>query len=178
MNKLAIISLILGVFFLSACSQNNAEVKHGAVQTAGINKGQTPPDFSIKTIEGKDIQLSGFKNNRPILVYFWASWCPYCKQDFSIVKNIYPKYQDKVSFLAIDLDTNEDPKLINKYKEEMGLQWIDFAQGNPKVLSDYSITHTTTKYAIGKNGIIIYKGSGVFNKEQWEILLNALATSS
>ncbi len=178
MNKLVIISLIFGMLFLSACSQNDAEVKYDAVQTAGIDKGQTPPDFSINTIEGKEIRISNFKDNRPVLLYFWASWCPYCKQDLGIVKDIYPKYQDKVSFIAIDLDTNEDAELIAKYKEKMGLQWIDFAQGNPKVLSDYSITHTTTRYAIGKSGTIIYKGSGVFNKNQWEILLNALAASS
>jgi thiol-disulfide isomerase/thioredoxin len=177
MNKVVVSLIIFGIFFLSSCSQSNSDI-NTAVQLNGINKGQIPPDFSIKTIEGNEIKLSDFKGNKPVLLYFWASWCPYCKQDLRIVKDIYPMYKDKVNFVAIDLDTNEDAELIANYKEKMGLSGIDFAQGDPKVLSDYAITHTTTKYAIGKNGMIIYKGSGVFSKEQWEILLNSLATSS
>ncbi len=146
--------------------------------STGISKGQTPPDFIIKTIDGKEIRLSEFKGNKPVLLYFWASWCPYCKQDLGIAKDIFPNYADKAAFIAIDLDLNENADLIRKYKEKMGLRNIEFAEGNKRILSDYSIIYTTTKYAIGKNGEIIYKGSGVFTKEQWEVLLNGLATSN
>lgn len=177
MTKVAITLIIFGILFLNSCSQNNSDF-NSAVQLTGINKGQTPPDFSIRTIEGKEIRLSDFKGNKPVLLYFWASWCPYCKQDLGVVKDIYPMYRDKVNFIAIDLDINEGAELIANYKEKMGLLGINFAQGDPKVLSDYAITRTTTKYAIEKNGMIIYKGSGVFSKEQWEILFNAMATSS
>ena len=176
--KLVVIAVLLSsILIISACSQNKP-VSHDSVQGAGINKGQIPPDFKIKTIEGKEMKLSDFKDNKPILLYFWASWCPYCKEDLGIVKDIYPKYADKVTFLAIDLDTGEDADLIRKYSERMKLQGIDFAQGSDKILSDYNVVYTTTKYAIGKNGEIIYKGSGVFTKEQWEVLLNGLATNT
>lgn len=169
--------LLMSILIISACSQNES-ASQNSMQNVGINKGQIPPDFTINTIEEKEIKLSEFKNNKPILLYFWASWCPYCKEDLSIVKDIYPKYADKVTFLAIDLDTGEDADLIRKYSERMKLQGIDFAQGNNQILSDYNVVYTTTKYAIGKNGEIIYKGSGVFTKEQWEVLLNGLATST
>ena len=169
--------LLIGILIISACSQNKP-ASQDSVQDAGLNKGQIPPDFQIKTIEGKEIKLSDFKDNKPILLYFWASWCPYCKEDLGVVKDIYPKYADKVTFLAVDLDTGEDVDLIRKYSERMKLQGIDLAQGNQQILSDYNVIYTTTKYAIGKNGAIIYKGSGVFTKEQWEVLLSGLAASS
>jgi len=75
------------------------------------------------------------------------------------------------------LDTNEKADLINNYKTRKNLQGIDFAEGKESILSDYGITHTTTKYAIGKDGTILYKGSGVFNEQQWEVLLSGLANS-
>lgn len=144
----------------------------------GIEKGQTPPDFSITTINGKQLRLSQFKQeNKPVLLYFWATWCPFCRKDFSVLKNVYPKYSDKVKILAIDLDTSEDDEIIQSYKNKMGLDGIDFAAGSANILSDYEITHTTTKYAVSKDGIILYKGSGAFNEQQWEVLLNALASS-
>jgi len=188
MYKINILSIFIVLLFaLSACTSStghrvavsgNSVTQQEVQASVGIDKGQLPPDFTIKTIDGKEYRLSQFaEQNKPVLLYFWATWCPFCRRDFSIVKNIYPKYTDKVAFLAIDLDTSENAQIIQQYKNELGLEGIDFATGNGKVLSDYQITRTTTKYAIGKNGLILYKGSGVFNEQQWEVLFNALVSS-
>lgn len=176
--------ILLSILFLSACSAKPENPATGNAASEklepsyGVQKGQIPPDFTIKTIDNKQYTLSDFsKQNKPILLYFWASWCPYCSKDFDVVKNIYPKYVDKVTFLAIDLDPNEKAGLIRNYKDRKGLEGIDFAEADINILSNYGITHTTTKYAIGKGGLISYKGSGVFNEQQWEILLSGLDSS-
>lgn len=178
MDKSYFASLILlSVIFINACSYSSTSTGSAISQqpSSGLNRGDIPPDFSITTIDGKQYTLDEFRNERPVLLYFWASWCPYCKQDLSIAKDIYPKYADKVKFIAIDLDTYEDADLIREYGEKMGLTGVDLAEADTKVLSDYAITRTTTKYAIGRSGMIIYKGSGVFTREQWDILLSGLA---
>lgn len=187
MRKIDILLLaVISLFVLSACTtsstghqvavNSNSAAQNQVQAAAGINKGNLPPDFTITTIDGKQLNLRELKNeNKPILLYFWASWCPYCSRDFDVVRNVYPNYADKVIFLAIDLDPNENAELINNYKNRKNLQGIDFAEADINVLSNYGITHTTTKYAIGKNGLIMYKGSGVFNEQQWDILLSGLA---
>lgn len=183
-----ILFCLLSILLISACTSNTgrqADASGNTVQqqanagaNAGIEKGQTPPDFAITTIDGKQLRLSKFKQeNTPVLLYFWATWCPFCRKDFSVLKNVYPKYSDNVKILAIDLDTSENDEIIQSYKKNIGLDGIDFAAGSANILSDYGITHTTTKYAVGKDGIILYKGSGVFNEQQWEVLLSALAGS-
>ena len=189
MKKIYIVGLILlSIIFISACASsrtghqvaasNVVAQQQGVQASIGIERGQLAPDFVVTTIEGNQVRLSQFREeNRPVLLYFWATWCPFCRRDFGIVKNVYPKYADKVTFLAIDLDISENAKIIQQYKNAMGLEGIDFALGNGKVLSDYQITHTTTKYAVGRNRIILYKGSGVFNEQQWEVLFNALANN-
>jgi len=186
MKKIHLVGLfLLSMIFVSACTPSTGHRvavsgnSVGQAQAAiGINKGNLPPDFTITTINGEQLNLRQFRNeNKPILLYFWASWCPYCSKDFDVVKNIYPEYADRVTFLAIDLDLNEDAELIKNYKNKKGLEGIDFAEGKESILSDYGITHTTAKYAIGRDGLILYKGSGVFNEQQWEVLLNGLANS-
>lgn len=170
--------ILLSMIFINACSYSSTSTGNTIPQqpSSGISRGDIPPDFSITTIDGKQYTLSEFRNERPVLLYFWASWCPYCRQDLSIVKEIYPKYADKVKFIAIDIDTYENADLIRKYGEKTGLIGVDFAEADTKILSDYSITRTTTKYAIGKDGTILYKGSGVFTEQQWEVLLSGLAS--
>src|SRR3989338_11258252 len=106
-NNLAVL-LLFSLIFVSACTVStghqiqSVEKQANEQSSAGIEKGQTPPDFTISTIEGKEIKLSQFRDDKPILLYFWATWCPYCKQDFNVVRNIYPKYKDQVAFLSID----------------------------------------------------------------------------
>ena len=185
MKKIYFMLILFSIFYITACSSSKTghqvPVSSNVISqqaTVGIDKGQIPPDFIITTIDGRQYRLSQFKEeNKPVLLYFWASWCPYCSRDFDVVKGIYPKYSDKVTFLAIDLDLNEDKELIKNYKDRKGLNGIDFATGKSNVLSDYAIKYTTTKYAIAKNGVILYKGSGVFNEQQWEVLFNALVNS-
>ena len=75
------------------------------------------------------------------------------------------------------MDINENAELIKNYKNKKGLVDADFAEGKESMLSAYGITHTTTKYAIGKDGTILYKGSGVFTEQQWEVLLSELSSS-
>ena len=180
--------ILLSIIFISACVSSskghqvvtgNVAAQQQEVQASvGIERGQLAPDFVVTTIEGNQVRLSQFREeNKPVLLYFWATWCPFCRRDFGIVKNVYPKYADKVIFLAIDLDTSETASYIQQYKDAMGLEGINFATGNGRVLSDYQITHTTTKYAVGRNGAILYKGSGVFNEQQWEVLFNTLVSS-
>ena len=176
--------LVLVVVFVSSCASSgaNAATKENPAGASslpeGIEKGSIPPDFTITTIEGKEISLFQLRGEKPVLLYFFATWCPYCREDFSVVKNIYPSYADEVMFLAIDLDLDENANVIRHYQEGEGLSKMDFARGRSDILSDYAIRYTTTKYALGKDGRIIYKGSGVFSEEQWHILLGSLAEST
>jgi thiol-disulfide isomerase/thioredoxin len=178
--------LILGLL-LSACApaaqslNNQAETKTTSATTPvknpsiGLNKGQNPPDFTVATIDGKKFSLSQLKEDKkPVLIYFWATWCPFCKKDFSALKNVFPEYKDKLIFIAMDLDTTENAETIRQYMRAGGITGVDFTTGDLKVLSDFKVTSTTTKFALGADGSIIYKGSGAFNEQQWSVLLDAL----
>ena len=178
--------LILVLFFILAVSsvfagcsgQSNTSLPMGhSVQDVGNDKGDVAPDFSVKLIDGTDFKLSDYKGEKPVLLYFWATWCPYCKEDFSVVKNVYPKYKDGVEFLAMDLDSSEDIESIKEYVNKMGLHDIKFTTAQSSVLVDYGVHSTTTKYAIGRNGLILWKGSGAVDEETWETIFTGLKNS-
>ncbi len=152
---------------------------HAYEASVGINKGDKPYDFTIKTIDGKEFNLyRNIENKKPTLVYFFATWCPFCAKDFAVVDKIYPKYKDKVDFIAIDLDLKEDEKIIREYRDRYNHQFIQFAPGKAEILENYAIRYTTTKYAVSKDGIILWKGSGELDANTWEIIFKGLIESS
>ncbi len=154
-----------------------AEGDHTALIPEGNTKGFTAPDFTIKTIDGKTVSLQQLVSEKPTLLYFWATWCPYCKRDLAAASKVYPDYKDKVNFLAIDLDPKESIAAIAAYKRNGGHDFIDFAPADVKVLQDYGITSTTTKFAIDRNRIILWRGSGEVDEKTWRVILDGLASS-
>ena len=149
---------------------------HALLLETGNSKGNRAPDFTVTTTEGTPLTLSELTvQKKPVLLYFFASWCPYCKRDLAVANTVYPLYADKVKLVAVDLDLNENTQLIATYKKNEKHDGMDFAPGYEKVLQDYGVVYTTTKYAIDRNGIILWKGSGEVDDKTWTILLKGLA---
>ena len=176
---------IIVILFLSyGCLQNNnLELKTKSVNqqlnqvsTIGNQVGNIPYDFVVVTTEGKAVRLNDFiENKKPVIVYFMATWCPWCAKDYAALSKVYKDYENNISMISISLDLNENLLTLREYKKKYPkLQNTIFAQGQYEILVDYKVTKTTTKYAIDRNGKIIYAGLGAFDEEQWKILLDAL----
>ena len=180
MNK----RLLLGIFLLSmvfvyGCARGGGPspgIQGQAVGgSVGINQGNLAPDFTVTTIEGKTVRLSELTNDKPTVLYFFATWCPNCARDLAAVKDVYPQYSDKVNFLAIDMDSRESDAQIANYKQRMNLANVDFAAGNRNILSDYNVVYTTTKFFIGKGGTILNKGVGGIDANTWHQVFQSMS---
>jgi peroxiredoxin len=180
------LSLVLMVFvygcarggghFGSADGQTSTSMQGQAVgANVGVNQGNLAPDFNIKTVDGSRINLREYTQDKPTVLYFFATWCPHCGNDLSALSKAYSQYSDKVNFLAIDLDLRESENQIISYRQRMNLGNMDFAAGNNNLLRDYNVVYTTTKYMIGKGGVILNKGTGEVNEHTWNQIFQAMA---
>jgi thiol-disulfide isomerase/thioredoxin len=183
MKKTIIALSLLLVVFAYGCARGggHADSLVSAIQgqaaggNVGVNQGNLAPDFNIRTVDGKSINLRKYTDDKPTVVYFFATWCPHCRNDLAAVSNIYSQYSDKVNFLAIGLDNRESEGVISNYQQRMNLGNVDFALGNNQVLRDYNVVYTTTKYMIGKGGVILNKGTGEVNEHTWGQIFQAMA---
>ncbi len=77
---------------------------------AGIcqeKEGSTAPDFEGKTIQGKEIKLSDYQG-KVVLLDFWASWCPPCREEMPALIKFYKSHTDPdFQLLAINIDDNK-----------------------------------------------------------------------
>lgn len=149
-----------------------------SLEKYGLGRGSIPPDFTI-TAEGKSITLSDFaKQQKPILVYFMATWCPFCAEDYKELSKVYKDYENRIAFLSISIDPQEDAAILEEYKKKYPeLQSMMFAPGKAGILKDYHVTKTTTKYGINKDGKIVYSGYGALEEDEWRKLLDLMIDS-
>lgn len=68
------------------------------------------PDWTLKSVSGETITLSEVAAEQPVIVLFWATWCPYCKALMPHIQSIRLEHGDKVRVLAVHFrDDNGDP---------------------------------------------------------------------
>jgi thiol-disulfide isomerase/thioredoxin len=78
--------------------------------TASVAEQRLAPDWTLKTPEGVPITLSEVAAKQPVLLLFWATWCPYCKALMPHLQSIDLEYGDKIEILAIHFrDDKGDP---------------------------------------------------------------------
>jgi len=169
--------LVVVVYGCTASNPDSPNIQGQSVggRGVGINKGNLAPDFTITTIDGKTLKLSDMTNDKPTVLYFFATWCPNCARDLAAVRDIYPQYVDKINFLAIDIDLRESESQIASYKQRMNLPNIEFAAGKRDVLANYNVVYTTTKFFIGKDGTILNKGVGGIDQNTWRQIFQSMS---
>lgn len=145
------------------------------ILSIGLNPGDTPPDFTLTSLDGHDVSLHEEMQKGPTLVYFFATWCPECRNDFKQLEGLYEEYAEDVNIIAISKDLSESKDKLASFQDRYpGLANLQILVGNDRVLKDYNVIYTTTKYSINDYQKIEYFGSGELSKEQWITLLEGM----
>ena len=67
------------------------------------------PDWSLASADGETIRLSAEVREQPVIILFWATWCPYCKALMPHLQSIRLEHGEDVKILAINFREDGDP---------------------------------------------------------------------
>ena len=117
-----------------------------------VAEGKVAPDFTLKSIDGKDISLSSLRG-KTVVLDFWGSWCGWCIKGMPKMKEYYAKYKDKLQILGIDCN-DTDQKWRDAVKKHE-LPWLHVRnEGKPDVTVLYGISGFPTKIVVSPEGKI------------------------
>jgi thiol-disulfide isomerase/thioredoxin len=98
----------MGVMF-----RTHGELPGGSNPPAdGIVVGAAAPPFSARALDGTDVTLAVLRG-RPVLIDFWASWCPPCRDSVIGLRRIADQYGDRLTIVGIGLD--DDPRAFEAF---------------------------------------------------------------
>jgi len=97
---LAFILLMTGAVFLYEKLQSEYEPKVDVSEEAEDINYQAP-DFEVIDSDGKTVRLSDFFG-KPIVLNFWASWCPPCKSEMPDFESAYREYGENINFIMVN----------------------------------------------------------------------------
>ena len=100
---------LLTTFGLSLYAQTPEEEELDRKYAAPLlQPGTDAPDFTLNDLSGKPVRLSDFRGRTVVLV-FWASWCPDCRAEIPLLKEMYAAADPaKVKFVSVSFDRDFD----------------------------------------------------------------------
>lgn len=153
----------LGYFVLSDYYKPNQEIQLEENASQQEEKEAFPaPDFTVYDAQGKEIKLSDFLG-KPVVVNFWASWCPPCKEEMPHFNKVYKEVQDDVVFMMIDLvdGQRETKESGQQYVEKQAYDFPVYFDIEQEAAYAYEISSIPTTLFIDAEGNIItgYRGA-------------------
>lgn len=139
------------------------------------------PVFLFKTDKGQQFDLSKFRNEKHVLICFWASWCGPCIKNIPLLKKIEETYRDKglqIISISIDQDREKWLKAVEKY-DMPWLQTCDL----PAYISErtmrtlYEVHYIPQYFLIDKKGDLIYQNFQSKDDDDYTVLKCVLAAN-
>jgi thiol-disulfide isomerase/thioredoxin len=129
-------------------------------QDSGIEIGKMAPAAALQTLDGKAADLSQFIGKKPVLMEFWATWCPNCRELEPTMKAMHAKYGSKVAFVGVAVSVNQSPALVKRYVGNHKLPWTQVYDANGKATDAYDVPATSYVVVVDKAGKVVYTGVG------------------
>jgi len=131
-----------------------------------IVAGQTAPDFSLKSIDGREYSLQKLLARGPVFVSFFKVSCPVCQFTFPFLERLYQRYGGKdVTFLGISQD---NARATKEFADEYGFTFPVVLDAEDYPASNaYGLTNVPTSLLIETDGSVKIASLG-FNKKDLE----------
>lgn len=140
-----------------------------SLAATGIDSGQPAPAFTLRSLDGETVSLADFRG-QPVLVNFWATWCPPCRKEMPAIQHVYEQHQD-ADFVVLAVNVQESEETIRPFVEEMGVTFPVLLDENGDVMKQYRIMGLPSSFFVARDGTIRTRKIGEMSEE---FLVNAV----
>ena len=122
-------------------------------QLRELTRGSAP-EIVAQTLDGEQLRLSAMRG-RPVLVHFWASWCPVCRIQEKGIHALATNH----AVLTVALDT-ATPQELRRYLQKKGLSFPVIRDAPGVIAGDYGVRGVPASFVVDSAGIIRFREVG------------------
>lgn len=149
--KYIIVSLSIIVFILIVAGLIFRE----QFQSKQVSWGKAD-DFTLETIEGKEINLYTVLKTKPAVLVFWTTWCTFCRKEMPEIEEFHLRNQKKIKVIGINVE--EDREKVERFINSIGISFPVVLDSDGKVKDLYGIKGIPVIFYIDEEKNILYYG--------------------
>jgi thiol-disulfide isomerase/thioredoxin len=131
-----------------------------SAQELGIEVGARAPAAGVETLDGKRTDLAQYIGKSPVLIEFWATWCPNCRELEPALIAAQKKYAGRVRFVGVAVSVNQSPERVKAYVRKHGLVHDILYDRRGAATAAYEVPATSYVVVVDSAGKVVYTGLG------------------
>ena len=160
-RRLALIGIVVGTaLLLGACGRSEPTPE----ETTLTKVGQTAPDFTVTTLDGRPFHLDA-ERGKVVVLDFFATWCPPCREEMPhLEQQVWQRFKgDRFAMLALGRE-HVDTELL-PFVKEFDLTFPVAADTNRDAFGLYAEEYIPRTVVVGADGTILFQSTGYEPKE-------------
>lgn len=138
--------------------------------------GEVIVDFAAPDPTGQTIRVSDFRG-QPVVINFWATWCPPCRMELPDFEAAYQAHQDDgLVILAVNQDESAD--LVSAFFRDYGLSFTPVLDMGSQISGAYGVRSFPTTVFVNAEGVVTAVHQGLLVAEQFEAYLSETLSGS
>lgn len=117
------------------------------------------PTFALPDLQGNEVRLETVLQEKPVLLVFWATWCPNCEAEVPELNELYKAHGDKAALLAASVQ--ESRAKVASFAQSKGIAYRVLLDEKGEVAGKYRVHGVPTLFVIDRDGTIRYEGHEV-----------------
>ena len=115
--------------------------------------GKPAKNFTLKTLKGEEKNLTQLRNGGNAIVFFWATWCPHCREQLHQLKQMGAEIEKKgIKIILVDLE--ESDKQVQAYVDKQQISFTVLLDEEATVGEQYEVVGVPTLIFIDKAGVV------------------------
>jgi len=154
---------------------SSSTVVPAGVRDGGPRVGDTAPDFTLRTLDGKTVSLSDYAG-KPVVLNFWASYCHPCREEFPLFREQLAEHPDDFVVLGVDAkDIESDAK---RFAKDEKATWPIVFDGENEVAQAYGVGAVPQTFFIKPNGKVALRYYSQIPDDKWSDAVGKITTPS
>ena len=126
----------------------------------GIERGSTPPAFSLSAIGGDEVDLAEYFGRQPVLLEFWATWCENCEALHPRMLEAHEEFGDRVAFFAIAVAVGQSERRVRRHLADHPVPYPTLWDARGEAVRTFETPATSYIVILDEGGRVAYTGIG------------------
>lgn len=134
---------------------------------AKFDVGKPAPDFDLPDLEGNKVELSSMKG-KVLILDFWATWCPPCKEEVPHLVRLQSKYRDQgLQIVGLSLDAG-GASVVKPFAEEHDVNYTMLIATDETAKAYGGVAMIPTTFVVDRSGVVVKRFIGYTAPEAFE----------